>query len=128
MIPLLVPPLGRAGRIKKRLLGSNSALKEPFHWQPLDTPDDIRLLEILPSQKADGILKCRLIRVNGFFSGSGQRLAYQAISHVWNAGGKLVTIEVDEKPCSVTRNVSDVLHELRRYHFSQQLDPLLVWM
>lgn len=128
MIPLLVPPLGRREANTKRLLGSGPALNEPFHWQPLDTPDDIRLLEILPSLEADAILKCRLIRVDGFFSEPTCDFAYQAISHVWNAGGKLVTIEVDRKLCGVTQNVSDVLHELRRDHSSQRQDPLRVWM
>ena len=128
MLPSPVPPLGRAGRITKRLLGSKTALGEPFHWKPLDTPDDIRLLKILPAPKADAILKCRLIPVNGFFSEPAQSPVYQAISHVWNAGGKLVTIEVDGKFCGVTQNASNVLHELRRDHFSQRQESLLVWM
>ena len=126
MLP--VPAPSRVQRIKKRLFDSTAAIHEPFHWPPLDTPDDIRLLEILPSSKANAILRCRLVLVNGFFSKPALGLVYQAISHVWNASGKLVTIEVDGKPCSVTQNVSNVLHELRRDHFSQRRESLLVWM
>jgi Heterokaryon incompatibility protein (HET) len=83
----------------------------PYQYQPLDalgSQGDIRLVELLPSQKNDSItnttISCRLRPVSFH-----DCPAYEALSYHWGDPNLTLSITLDGKSFQVTKNLAEAL-------------------
>ncbi|KAK7993383.1 major facilitator superfamily transporter [Apiospora arundinis] len=88
-------------------------MARPYNHEPLESPDSIRLLDLLPCRKWDGPVQCR-IRQSTF---EEARDKYEALSYVWGATAGNRPITCDGGELLVTPNCHDaILHLRRRFH------------
>ncbi|KAK8859205.1 heterokaryon incompatibility protein-domain-containing protein [Apiospora arundinis] len=88
-------------------------MARPYNHEPLESPDSVRLLDLLPSRKWDSPVECR-IRQMTF---EEARDKYEALSYVWGATAGNRPITCDGGELLVTPNCHDaILHLRRRFH------------
>ncbi|KAK8030092.1 hypothetical protein PG993_011383 [Apiospora rasikravindrae] len=85
-------------------------MAQPYRHQPLESPDSIRLLDLLPALKWDAPVKCR-IRQMTFETA---RDKYEALSYVWGALEGNHSIDCNGGELLVTPNCHDAIIHLRR--------------
>lgn len=80
-----------------------------YQYRPLPAHGEIRILQVRPGHKADGI-DCRLKQVS---IASSDREDYDALSYAWEGQTPREAIQLDGDPFLVTPNVFSALKHLR---------------
>ncbi|KAK8079204.1 HET-domain-containing protein [Apiospora phragmitis] len=84
-------------------------MAQPYRHEPLEPPDSIRLLDLLPARKWDAPVECRIRQMPA----KKARDKYEALSYVWGAleGDRPITCDGDE--LLITPNCYDAILHLR---------------
>ncbi|KFA56211.1 hypothetical protein S40293_00043 [Stachybotrys chartarum IBT 40293] len=85
-------------------------MAEQHRHSPLRSHDSIRLLDLLPSQDRNAVVRCTLRQI----SLAKARSRYDALSYVWGAREGSRPILCDGEPLLVTSNCYDAMLRLRR--------------
>ncbi|KAK8112605.1 Heterokaryon incompatibility protein [Apiospora sp. TS-2023a] len=85
-------------------------MAQPYQHAPLESPDSIRLLDLLPAVKWDAPVKCRIRQVT--FERACDK--YEALSYVWGALEGDQPITCDCRELLITPNCHDAILHLRR--------------
>lgn len=88
-----------------------------YHYTPLRFSREIRLLEVGPGNKGEGI-KCSLIPI--YLSTNH---SYQALSYTWGSAETPCSILVSGKPLAITENLYVALQHFRYSH-----QPRVLWV
>ncbi|KAH9219328.1 heterokaryon incompatibility protein-domain-containing protein [Leptodontidium sp. 2 PMI_412] len=111
-----------------------------YQYKPLEEPDSIRLVRLLPSRDVAAIIECKMIHTtlsmeasiqseNGLaFPEEGNTggltpcnlshiydaRGYTALSYTWGSPEKPCTIVIDNQKFNITKNLEDAMRNLRR--------------
>lgn len=89
-----------------------TAVAERYRYTPLQHPDSLRILELLPGL-SDSPLRCRLIECK-----AGNDVSYEALSYTWNSNVLDHTILVEDAVSPgvlrITKNLHDAFQALRK--------------
>ena len=81
----------------------------PFGYMPLDVPDGIRLLQLLPPTNGSDIISCSVLNTR-----LEERPSYEALSYCWGASDSPSIIRCNGQDLSVTANLHQALRSLQR--------------
>jgi hypothetical protein len=81
-----------------------------FRYEPLLNPQDIRVVQILPSSKNLAQIECRMLAMN--ISNKGCR--YHCLSYVWGSPNQNRSILCDNRTLQITDNLFIALKNLQR--------------
>jgi hypothetical protein len=95
----------------------------PYGYRSLTEPDDIRLIELQPSQDLSAPLKCALLHTGPSLCDNRDIFGhYIALSYVWGNPEKSRRLLIDGKSLVITANLCSALLDLRDEERS-----LLLW-
>lgn len=86
-----------------------SASTDVYNYDSL-IDDDIRLLEILPSQNEDDPILAKMLHVTLQSAANGM---FTALSYTWGSGNATEIIIVDQKELEIRRNLAGILRRMR---------------
>lgn len=95
----------------ERISTATSTAPPKFSYQPLDHPDSIRLIHLLPASSPNAELKCSLIHTT-LKACADIYDHYTALSYVWGDSKDTRTILLDGLPVKITVNLFSALRDL----------------
>ncbi|KAE9371169.1 HET-domain-containing protein [Stipitochalara longipes BDJ] len=93
-------------------LAKNTLATSEFPYRPLDEPDSIRLIHLLPASSAEAEVRCELVHTT-LSNCADIYEHYTALSYVWGNPFHTKKVWVDETPVLVTYNLYSALRDLR---------------
>ncbi|KAF9878218.1 hypothetical protein CkaCkLH20_04256 [Colletotrichum karsti] len=84
-----------------------------YQYEPLSSPDSIRLLLLQPSDARDAELKGSLLNTTLAECDYDLIDSYTALSYVWGSSEKPCQILLDDMAFAITRSLNDALSDMR---------------
>jgi len=92
-----------------------------FPYRPINEPDSIRLIHLLPASSTEDEVQCELVHTT-LMDCADIYEHYTALSYVWGNPFNTKRVWVDRTPVLVTHNLHSVLKDLRH-----QTRTLQIW-